>query len=519
MESSAVARSQNVVYVMPHDWASMARFLEPLVERIDESRPELQLVVIAADTESAAALSGAAVRTFAGRPIQIVAATSSTRAARLLKLRPAQMVVGTASTIVELMRTATIKVDGLRQIAVAWADELLTRGEAGALETIMADVPKDAARSFVVGELSSAVEELLERYARRARRVIAPASETTAPTPVEYITTSPRARLNLLRRVLDDIDPPSAVIFAREADSVREIDDLLRAMGYGPDDAVRVGLVAPPDTRLVVLYDLPASREELREAAGAAGRTIAFVQPRQVAALRALAAGGAVRPLTLPDATKRARDDDAKLRAELRATLEDGKFGRALLALEPLLEDWEGSEVAAAALTLLEREREAHRVALASIPAVQRPDAGPMVRLFITIGSRDNARPGDLVGAIANEGGISSAEIGRVDMRESHSVVEVSAGVADTVIERLNGAAIKGRRAVVRRDEQPERGDRGDRGGRGERGERGERGGRPRGPGARGDRGAPGARGDRGAPRERSERGQRPSRPRREDRE
>ena len=94
MESSAVARSQNVVYVMPHDWASMARFLEPLVERIDESRPELQLVVIAADTESAAALSGAAVRTFAGRPIQVVAATSSTRAARLLKLRPAQMVVG-----------------------------------------------------------------------------------------------------------------------------------------------------------------------------------------------------------------------------------------------------------------------------------------------------------------------------------------------------------------------------------------------------------------------------------------
>lgn len=516
MESAAVSRSQNVVYVMPHDWASMARFLEPMVEKLDETRAELQLLIIAPDADSAAAISGAAVRTLGGRDLQIVAATSSTRAARLIKLRPAQIVVGTATTVVALMRSASLKLDGLRQVCIAWADELLTRGEGGALETVLAEVPKDLPRVVVVGETSPAVEELLERYARRARRVGATGTESATPTPIEYLATSARARLNVLRRVLDEIDPATAVIFARDDESVREVNDLLRSMGYGrEDDAVRIAVAAPPETKLSVLFDLPASREELREAAGAAARAIALVQPRQVAGLRALAAGGAVKPLTLADSANRARDNDAKLRDELKATLEDGKFGRALLAIEALLDDYDGSEVAAAALTLLEQEREAHRATIASAPAGAQRDSSAMVKLFVTVGARDGARAGDLVGAMANQGGVSSTELGKVDVRESHSTIEVSAQVADTLIERVNGTTIKGRRALVRRDE-PERGGRGERGERGgERGDRRERSdrARPREAGA-----ARGERPTRGPSRERPDRGERRP-PRREDRE
>src|SRR5581483_9061841 len=193
-------------------------------------------------------------------------------------------------------------------------------------------------------------------------------------------------------------------------------------------------------------------------------------------------------------------------RAELRDALTQGKFGRELLALEPLLDDFDGAEIAAAALQLLERERHA-RAALEAASATRR-EPSSMVRLFISVGSRDNARPADLVGAIANQGGVSSSEIGKVDLRESHSVVEVSANVADAIIERVNGTTIKGRRAIVRRDEGVE-GRGGMRGDRGDRGERGDRpAGRPR------DRGGPPRRdrGDRGERGERPERGARPGR-------
>jgi DbpA RNA binding domain. len=107
-----------------------------------------------------------------------------------------------------------------------------------------------------------------------------------------------------------------------------------------------------------------------------------------------------------------------------------------------------------------------------------------MTRLFVNVGARDGARPGDLVGAITNQGGITSDEVGKVEVRESHSIVEVAPAAVDGVIERVTGTTIRGRRAVVRRDEQRaqrdnDRGDRGDRGPRGaDRSERGDRGSR-----------------------------------------
>ena len=63
-------------------------------------------------------------------------------------------------------------------------------------------------------------------------------------------------------------------------------------------------------------------------------------------------------------------------------------------------------------------------------------------------------RPGDLVGAIANQAGVTSASIGKVDVRESHSVVEVSPDITELVIEKVTGTEIRGRRAIVRRDEE-----------------------------------------------------------------
>jgi ATP-dependent RNA helicase DeaD len=483
-EHATVTRSQNAVYVMPHDWTSISQFLAPLIERLDERRREVQLLVITPDVEVAAAISASAARLTEGRDLQIVAATSAQRAARLLRLRPAQIVAGSPATIAELLRAAALKLETVSTVCIAWLDEIVARADSASLETLFTELPKDAARTVVTAELTPAVEELLERYARRARRVVSAPPEGAQPTPIEYVSISPNTRLGALRRILDAVDPASALVFVRDGDSKRDVAEMLRAIGSTDDASVHVGLASAPGTTLVVLYDLPASHEELREAASGAGRVIALIQPRQLGSLRSLAAGGAIKSFTLPESADRARSAEARVRRELRDLLVEGRFGRELLAVEPLLDEFDGSEIAAAALQLLEREREAHRAALAAAPASTTRDSANMVRLFVSVGSRDGARAGDLVGAMANEGGISSSEIGKVDVRESHSIVEASAAVADALIERLNGTAINGRRAIVRRDEgtdrpprreRSERVERGDRGDRGDRGARGER--------------------------------------------
>ena len=118
--------------------------------------------------------------------------------------------------------------------------------------------------------------------------------------------------------------------------------------------------------------------------------------------------------------------------------LATGQFSRELISLEPLLAQYDGAEIAAAALRLLETER-AKPVVTSSAPAA--PQA--MTRLYVNVGSTDNVRPGDLVGAMTNEAGVTKSELGKVDVRERHSTVEVATSVANTVVTttRLTASA------------------------------------------------------------------------------
>ena len=446
-----VTRSQNVVYVVSHDWASISFFLAPLIERVDETAAGVQVLVLTADAEAAAAVSGAAVKLAANRSVGIIAATSATRTARLLKTLPAHVVIGDANTILELVRGSSLKLGGVKGVAFAWADAILAEpGMEESITTLLGDLPKDSARAIATTEVTPAVESLIERYARRARRVVATPSADTTPIAIEYVTTAETARSVTLRRLLDALDLDNASVFVRGDHSSAEVSDLLRSLGYsGESSPVRLshGGGAPST---VVLYDLPASREELTEAMGAsARRVIALIQPRQLSSLRALAGGGRVRPLSLPDASNRMRGRDAALRDELRSVLDRGTVTRTLFAIEPLLEEYDGVDIAAAALELLERERAKPRVVEAKPEA---PSEG-FTRLFFSAGARDGLRVGEVVATIGNDGGVQSSDLGKIDIRETHSIVEVTPAKSQQLIDKLTGKTMAGRRLIVRLDQ------------------------------------------------------------------
>jgi ATP-dependent RNA helicase DeaD len=86
-----------------------------------------------------------------------------------------------------------------------------------------------------------------------------------------------------------------------------------------------------------------------------------------------------------------------------------------------------------------------------------RSAAGAMARLFVGAGRSAGIRPADLVGAIANESGLSGRDIGAIEITERFSLVEVPASAADGVIAALRGSTIKGKRATVRRDRDKSR--------------------------------------------------------------
>jgi ATP-dependent RNA helicase DeaD len=102
-----------------------------------------------------------------------------------------------------------------------------------------------------------------------------------------------------------------------------------------------------------------------------------------------------------------------------------------------------------------EREYKSERPSGAAKPAFAKKDGKvrpKMTRLYVGLGRRAGTRPADLVGAIANESGLNGKDIGSIEMGDGFSLVEVPEEAADSVIEALTGAKIRGQRVQVRRE-------------------------------------------------------------------
>ncbi|HJU89965.1 MAG TPA: DbpA RNA binding domain-containing protein [Gemmatimonadaceae bacterium] len=522
-ERPLVTRGQNLLAILPPDEGALAELLEPVAERFDPSLSGVQAVVITPESETAAAVARAA-QTSRGS-IRAIAVTSPSRAERLLRGASPMLVAGTPSALLDLVRKSVLKLESVRAVVLAWADSILDAGEDGALEALLAELPKDSARIVATSRVTPAVEQLVERYARRPRRTGGELAAHAAPRDIRYVAITERSRPDALRRLLDDLDPERVAVYVRDERSEREVRDALRGVGHADgDEAVQVTRgTAVPNATLIVLYDFPPSRDVI-DALGSA-ETIAFVRPRQLGALRMLAAGGGVRPYTLSGPAARARRGEEVVRDELRAALADAPPARELLTLEPLLDEFDGVELAAAALRLLEQERRRRPptpspAVTAATPPARAGVTSSHVTVFINAGARDGVAARDLVGAISGESGITSDKIGRIDVRDNHSLVEIASDVAERVVERMTGVNIKGRRVVARVDrERSERteGDRERPRGRPRAGER-DRGERDRGERDRGER----DRGERGGERSRDrgtrERGPRDRGPRDRDR-
>ena len=355
-------RSQNVVHTLPRSMASVPQFLTGPLERIDPAAGTTQVLVITADAETAVALAEAVLRMTGPAGIELLPVTSARRAKRLMAGRPVLAAAGSPRDIRDLVRGSDLKLDSVQAVVIAWADEILNSGEdeVAALELVMSELPKDAARIVVTSRSEGRVNAFAERYLRRARRETAgDIDENAEPIAIQYVTVSSGSRSTALRRLLDDMDPPSAAIVVSNDASERDVNVLLRTLGYSESTAtVRVSRgEIEPSTHAVIFFDAPAARADIARVMQASPVSlVALVDVRELTTLKRIA-GGNIRPFALTAPGDAAREREAALRRELATILDAGVASRDVLALEPLLERHDGIEIAAAALRLLEKER------------------------------------------------------------------------------------------------------------------------------------------------------------------
>jgi DbpA RNA binding domain len=380
-----------------------------------------RVLVLCADDASAAEWVAAAPP-----DARIHAVTGLARTSRILKERPVDILAGAAKDLAALLQRATLKLDAVALVVLAWPEALVASDGAAALDTLLGEA-RDAQRILLSWNPGS-LGDFLERHARRALVVgTLPVDDSGRPLPPVC-----RARYAV------------APSFGRSL-AVR---DALDAMSATTPFVWSGGPIAPPEVRpdAVVCTALPSRDEIATLARLSAGEPVVFIAAAQLPYLRSIAT---LTPLTLASGADRARDRAEALRQRVAEVLTTGDVDAELALLDPLFERFDPAAVAAALLALQRETGSGKRETIA--PGAG--DAAP-VRVFVGLGKKDRASAKDLVGALIREAGVAKEDIGRIEVRESFSIVDVAAGAADRAIRGLTGATIRGRRVLARRDRE-----------------------------------------------------------------
>ncbi|MBI5258467.1 MAG: ATP-dependent RNA helicase DbpA [Burkholderiales bacterium] len=83
-------------------------------------------------------------------------------------------------------------------------------------------------------------------------------------------------------------------------------------------------------------------------------------------------------------------------------------------------------------------------------PTGSGPLRPPMVTLQILGGRKDKLRPGDVLGALTQEGGLPAARIGKINVNDFSTYVAVEREIAERALSALNTGKVKGKRVKAR---------------------------------------------------------------------
>ena len=384
----------------------------------------------------------------------------------------AHVLFGTPAHVLGAANSGAVELGGVSILVADQADRIEKLVGLDPVEQVMGFLPKDGQRIVLALPVTPGVEDLVERHARRATSIPPrPADGSMERAGVDRgtlrfrIVQEPKDEglLATVAELLDD-EARHVLVYVRSEDRAADVGDYLTLHGYmagapgetdvpvwlGVEELASRNAAEGVDGVVVVSHDVPADPDSLDRRHGQAHGGVVLALPREISHLRDVArrTGYSLTPSPLP---QRGDDEASRFRGLLAKAMEEEDVAPYLLLLEPLFAKYDPAEVAAAAVALLRKKAPA----LSSAPAAPtagsvRPAPTAWVKIFLSVGERDGLSAKDLLGAITGEAHVGGDNVGKIEIRESHSVVEVMEPVARKIIGALNGTTIRGR--AVRAD-------------------------------------------------------------------
>ncbi len=426
--------------------------------------------------------------------------------------RGVDIVIATPGRALDHIRRKTVHLQGIKTVVLDEADEMLDMGFADDLEAILAETPAEKQVALFSATLAPRIMAIAKSHLRNPELIsIEPeklkAGKAHKVRQVAYIV--PRAhKMAALGRILDVEQPESAIVFCRTRTEVDELTETMNARGYAAE-ALHGGLSQDQRDRVmkrfraktsdlliatdvaargldvshvthVVNYDVPNASEAYVHRIGRTGRAgregtaITLAEPREHRLLKSFerATGRPVEVAPVPTVADLKAARVEQIQEKLRATILDGGLEDWRRIVAGMATEFDPMDIAAAALKQggssadEEAEIPTGPPAREKHPARAREDVkkartvargakgGGLTKLYVGAGRKLKVRPGDLVGAIANEAGVDAATLGTITIFDRHSIVEVPTASADDILRAMAKATIKGKKILVRRDRE-----------------------------------------------------------------
>jgi len=462
-----------------------AAFALPLIDRIDLKKNQVQLLVLAPTRELAIQVSEA-IQTYARHlkgfhVLPIYGGQSYDVQLRPLK-RGVHAVVGTPGRVMDHLKRGTLKLNLLKALVLDEADEMLKMGFIDDVKWVMEKLPKERQIALFSATMPDVIRRVAEKFLNSPKVVKVKTKTATAQTiSQKYWLVGGVHKLDALTRILEVESFDALLIFVRTKTATSNLAEKLSARGFTAEaingDIAqnqreriiqqlkngKIDILVATDVAArgldvdrishVVNYDIPQDPESYVHRigrtgrAGREGKAILFVAPRERRMLKTIEriTRQPIDPMLLPTAKIINEQRVNNFKQRITDTLDNQE----LAIFEELILDYQKEyEIDAfkisSALALMAQGTEplllnekkinqasfdeknknkisvsVHAESLKDNPAIK------MRRYRVAVGRQDNIKPGNVLGAIANEAEISSEFIGAIQIFQDFTTVDL----------------------------------------------------------------------------------------------
>ena len=469
-----------------------AAFGLPAIEMIDPDLEGVQVLALC-PTRELAMQAAAEVEKFARykKGVKVVAVYGgASMEKQIFQLKKgANFVIGTPGRIMDHLRRRTLRLGSLRVVILDEADEMLNMGFREDIETILAQAPEERQTVLFSATMPQPILDITREYQKDPVMVaIGSERSRTAENIEQFYFDCPMGRkMDVLNLLLAKYDPKLSVVFCNTKKMVDELSEYLTNAGYQAvgihgdmRQSARTQVMASfksHRTRILIATDVAARGIDVENVdavfnfdipqdiefyvhrigrtarAGKEGKAYTLISGRrQFYQLRDIMAstGAKIVQAEIPSASEiyesRLSQFAASLAESLAQPLPEG---------EAMLHRLTGMGLTAeqVAEAALERLLAGQRKALPEVQVVSRRGEsrdGKQTGVVLSIGRRQRIAPNFILGAIADATGIPGKQVGKIDIYDDYTVVQLGAEDARLTAETMATCRINGHKTEVR---------------------------------------------------------------------